>query len=244
MAERFDLTGYAYAHRGLWQPDGAPENSLAAFRAAAAAGLGAELDLRPSADGAAMVFHDPALERLTGQAGLFEQASADDLSGLRLGGTSEPVPSLEALLGLWPADLPLLAEIKIDGSTDPIAFARLVAGQMTAWAGPAAVMSFSEAAVRALPSGLMRGQLVTPSVYSGPEAFAGVVRRAVDDGIDYLGVHHSDAALLEQVTGETAPGLAVWTVRTEDELATARGLGGAVIFETLDPDVAKPPAKP
>ena len=50
------------AHRGLWRPDGAPENSLAAFQAAAAAGYGIELDVQLSADGEAMVFHDGKLE--------------------------------------------------------------------------------------------------------------------------------------------------------------------------------------
>jgi hypothetical protein len=90
----------------------------------------------------------------------------------------------------------------------------------------------------------MRGQLVIPSVYSGADAFAGIVSRALEDGIDYLGVHHSDAALLRRVTEQAAPRLAVWTVRTEDELATARSLSGAVIFEAIDPAVAKPVPAP
>src|SRR3569623_3654743 len=54
------------AHRGLWSPDGAPENSLAAFQAACAAGYGIELDVQLSADGEAMVFHDGGLKRMTG----------------------------------------------------------------------------------------------------------------------------------------------------------------------------------
>jgi hypothetical protein len=46
------------------------------------------------------------------------------------------------------------------------------------------------------------------------------------------------------VSEEAAPRLAVWTVRTEDELATARSLSGAVIFEAIDPAVAKPVPAP
>ena len=34
------------AHRGLWSPDGAPENSLAAFQAACAHGYAIELDVQ------------------------------------------------------------------------------------------------------------------------------------------------------------------------------------------------------
>lgn len=55
------------AHRGLWSPHGAPENSLAGFQAACAAGYGIELDVQLSADGEAMVFHDDTLARLTGR---------------------------------------------------------------------------------------------------------------------------------------------------------------------------------
>ena len=53
------------AHRGLWSPGGAPENSLAAFQAACAAGYGIELDVQITADGEAVVFHDYKLDRLT-----------------------------------------------------------------------------------------------------------------------------------------------------------------------------------
>ena len=61
------------AHRGLHdgaEKGGQPENSLAAFQAAVAAGYGIELDVQTSADGRAMVFHDPQLDRMTGRAGL------------------------------------------------------------------------------------------------------------------------------------------------------------------------------
>ena len=54
------------AHRGLWRPGEAPENSLAAFDIACRSRFGVELDVRLSADGEAVVFHDERLERLTG----------------------------------------------------------------------------------------------------------------------------------------------------------------------------------
>ena len=47
------LTGAPLAHRGLWAPDGAPENSLGAFQHAAENGYGVELDVLLSADGEA-----------------------------------------------------------------------------------------------------------------------------------------------------------------------------------------------
>ena len=55
----------AIAHRG--DPVRHRENTLAAFRAAVEAGAGmVELDVRRTADGAAVVVHDPTLERLWG----------------------------------------------------------------------------------------------------------------------------------------------------------------------------------
>jgi glycerophosphoryl diester phosphodiesterase len=89
----------AIAHRGLWSPDGPPENSLGAFQAACAAGYGIELDVQLSADGEAMVFHDDDLERMTGAAGRIADYTAADLGQMRLNGSDERIPTLvEALV--------------------------------------------------------------------------------------------------------------------------------------------------
>ncbi len=88
------------AHRGLWNPDGPPENSLGAFQAACAAGYGIELDVQLSADGEAMVFHDDKLARLTGADGRLRDRSAAELSELRLAGTDEKIPTLLETLAL------------------------------------------------------------------------------------------------------------------------------------------------
>ncbi len=72
------------AHRGLWRTGAGPENSLAAFEAACRAGYGVELDVRLTADGEAVVFHDDALERMTASSGLVEERTADELAALRL----------------------------------------------------------------------------------------------------------------------------------------------------------------
>ncbi len=88
------------AHRGLWSPGGAPENSQAAFQAACAGGYGVELDVQLSADGEAMVFHDDDLQRLTGQPGRLRDRTAADLAQVRLSGTDERIPTLLEVLTL------------------------------------------------------------------------------------------------------------------------------------------------
>ena len=69
------LAGFRYAHRGLHGP-GVPENSLAAFRRAAEAGYGAELDVRLTRDGRLAVFHDSTLERMCGVPGRVAEKTA------------------------------------------------------------------------------------------------------------------------------------------------------------------------
>lgn len=88
----------AVAHRGLWSPDGAPENSLAAFQAACEAGYGIELDVQLTADGEAVVFHDDKLARLSGAEGRLRDHSLAELRAFRLSGTDEVIPTLAEVL--------------------------------------------------------------------------------------------------------------------------------------------------
>src|SRR3954466_4751370 len=101
------------AHRGLHAArDGRPENSLAAFAHACALGFPAEMDVRLTRDGEVVVFHDRALERLTGASGSVDERTAAELRGLRLLGTAEPVPLLRDVLALVAGRVPLLIELK------------------------------------------------------------------------------------------------------------------------------------
>ncbi|MFO1012608.1 MAG: glycerophosphodiester phosphodiesterase [Caulobacteraceae bacterium] len=90
----------AVAHRGLWAPDGAPENSLGAFQHACERDYGIELDVQLSSDGEAMVFHDHDLKRMTGVEGRLSDHSAADLGKMRLKGTDETIPTLADTLTL------------------------------------------------------------------------------------------------------------------------------------------------
>lgn len=92
------LFGPPIAHRGLWSPDGPPENSLGAFQAACAGDYGIELDVQLSADGEAMVFHDALLKRMTGREGRLADHTAGDLRQMRLAGGDETIPTLAEAL--------------------------------------------------------------------------------------------------------------------------------------------------
>ncbi len=106
------LFGPPIAHRGLWSPNGAPENSLAAFQAACAGGYGIELDVQLTADGEAVVFHDAKLDRLTGVRGRLSDRTADELGALTLAGTDETIPTLGETLTLVGHRAMVLIELK------------------------------------------------------------------------------------------------------------------------------------
>jgi glycerophosphoryl diester phosphodiesterase len=116
------------AHRGA--PRVAPENTLAAFRAAVAAGAdGVELDVHLSRDGVPVVIHDERLERTTNGHGPVGAASAAELATLEAGAWFHPplrgerVPTLQAVLALL---APTLLELHLELKTARMAYPGLV----------------------------------------------------------------------------------------------------------------------
>lgn len=107
------LAGYHYAHRGLHAKErGLPENSLRAFRLAAEAGYGAELDVRLSKDGQLVVMHDESLLRTCGVNREVCDLTAEELREYRLGETEEKIPFLEEVLPIFAGRQPLVIELK------------------------------------------------------------------------------------------------------------------------------------
>lgn len=105
--------GRNIAHRGLHKTDkSVPENSLAAFRNAVDNGYGVELDVRLSADGRLMVFHDEDLERMCHVKGRVEDMTYLELRRLRLAGSEEGIPLLSQVLELIDGKAPAILELK------------------------------------------------------------------------------------------------------------------------------------
>ena len=234
LAETFTPSDFAYAHRGLWTDDGFSENSLDAFLAAARAGLGIEFDVRPASDGTPIIFHDPTLDRMTDESGAVSARAAVQLVGTPLlgGGT---IISLEDLLHAWPQSTPLLCELKIDGQTDAIAFAEAVGTMLSQHSGPAAGMSFSPIAVNALPSDLMRGQLILPSKMSGADDLT----KIVPPRVNYLACHVDDVRHASLQAARVMHSLVTWTVKDIDTCKDVAAITDSQIFEGFDPELAK-----
>lgn len=106
----------AFAHRG-GAADG-PENTLAQFRRAVAAGYRyLETDVHATADGRLVAFHDAVLDRVTDASGRIADLPWDRVRLARVGGR-EPVPLFEELLAAFPGAR-WNVDVKADGALRP-----------------------------------------------------------------------------------------------------------------------------
>lgn len=102
------------AHRGASAD--APENTLDAFRLAVAQGCDAfELDVRLTRDGAAVLMHDPTLDRTCSRPGEVAAMTLAELESADLG-----VPTLRSVLRAFP-EMPVLIELKVAEAQDEVA---------------------------------------------------------------------------------------------------------------------------
>ncbi|WP_245979741.1 glycerophosphodiester phosphodiesterase family protein [Gryllotalpicola protaetiae] len=113
------------AHRGL--ATSAPENTLLAFAAALAAGAPyIETDVHVSADGVAVVSHDPDLKRLAGREARIAQLTGAELAKVDLG-HGQSYSTLAEALEAFP-DARFNIDVKARAAADAVAGAVLGAG--------------------------------------------------------------------------------------------------------------------
>jgi glycerophosphoryl diester phosphodiesterase len=109
-------TPLAFAHRG-GAAEG-DENTAEAFGRAIALGYRyVETDVHATADGVPVVFHDPTLLRMTGNAAPIATLSWADLATVRVGGAAA-VPRLDAVLDAWP-QVRFNIDVKADAAAGP-----------------------------------------------------------------------------------------------------------------------------
>jgi glycerophosphoryl diester phosphodiesterase len=209
------------AHRGACGE--APENTLAAFERAIAAGADAiELDVHLTADGRLAVIHDDTVKRTTGARGKVAKMRFDDLAALDAGRwfgrefAGERIPALEEVVKLAAGRAGLFVEVKKPGRRRAEA-AELVARALEAFDGEAVVESFDAKFVSLFKMTRPRARvaLLTES-RRGLEA----ARRAGADAVSVGLSLPASRRLLSKAKAEGF-GLYVWTVRTFRTLAAA-----------------------
>ncbi len=252
-AMRALLGGRSFAHRGLYDNGGeAPENSLPAFAAAVEGGYAIELDIRLTADGEVVVFHDGSLERMCGLAMPVAALGLAELKELRLLGSRERVPLLSEVLALVAGRAPILVELKtgLPGARpDEVrSLCRKAAELLDAYEGPYLVESFDYLALawfREHRPQVMRGQLAmglgcyVPALGKAGAAAIPARRRRMLSGLLYdfrsrphfIAYRFQDAGPALACCRLLGAMSAAWTVRDVEEESRARKAFDAIIFE-------------
>jgi len=164
------------AHRGASATH--PENTLSSFRAALDLGAPViELDVRVSADGIAVVMHDPDVARTTDGEGLVHELPLAGLAELNAGTPEapEPVPTLADALGLISGRAAVALEIKnLPGEPghaerELIVEATHAELERVGFEGPVLIVSFNPRSVEAskaiapdVPTGFLSMEPVDP----------------------------------------------------------------------------------
>jgi glycerophosphoryl diester phosphodiesterase len=242
------LTARPLAHRGLHDASaGVIENTASAFTAAIDGRYGIECDVQISADGEAMVHHDPALGRLTEGAGALAALNAAALKAVRFKQSADRMLTLGELCDLVAGRATLVIELKSlrDGDRR---LAERTAAVLSGYAGPVAAMSFDPGmveALRGIAPGLPRG-IVAERTYRHPE-WDGVPAAEKRRMAHLLHAHRTRPHFIAYAVRDlpaAAPLIAravfglpllTWTVRTEDDRRRAQRWADQMIFEGWRP---------
>ncbi len=202
----------AFAHRG-YAPDGA-ENSMAAFQRAVELGYRyLETDVRVTADGVPLAFHDARLDRVTDRRGRVDRLPWQVVRRARIVGR-EPIPRLAEVLDAWP-DIRVNIDVKCRAAIAPTVAAIRQAGALER----VCVAAFSTARVAAV-----RGAL-------GPQVCTSLGPRAV------LSLRVARWARTRALTCVQAPARLAGRVFVDDRfVATAHRFGLPVhVYTVNDP---------
>lgn len=236
------LTSTPIAHRGLHDLSaGRPENSLAAFDAAAGKGYPCELDVQLTDSGELIVLHDFDTRRATGRAGRTAALTADDLPGTRLFGTGERVPTLAQVIACVRGRIPLQVEIKRAAGDRPRALVASVLAALKQGGGEYAISSFDPFVVYQLraarspyPVGQIAGLLARQPFHRrviGRYMPGNVITRPDFLSYELAGL---PSAVAEIWRGRGTPVLA-WGVRSPGDEARARKHADNIIFDDYLP---------
>ena len=236
-----------FAHRGYHDKPQIPENSLPAFRRAIGHGWGAELDVHLLKDGTLAVFHDSDLLRCTGQSGMIEDLTVQELKKLRLEGTEEQVPLFDEVLALFEDETPLIIELK-SANGNHFALTKAVCERLDSYRGVYCIESFDPFCLldlKKLRPEACRGQLSMNFVKepSGlpfyKRVIAGNMLLNFLTRPDFIAYQYEDRAGLSPLLCRKLWHIqeVSWTIRRKQDLLDAEREGSIAIFERFDPDL-------
>jgi len=242
------LTARPIAHRGLHDPaKGLIENTAAAVQAAIAAGYGIEVDAQLSGDGEAMVYHDATLGRLTEGDARLDRLNAAELKRAPFRDSNERMLTLGELCDLVAGRTTMLIELKSRFDGD-VRLAERVAAVLTAYAGPAAPMSFDPWQIRALRHKARKLACGIVAAKYRPHPYWDLMPAWMRHGMGYLltavvgrpqfiAYAAADLPALAPLSAKTLLRLPLlaWTIHGEAERRHALRFADQIIFEGFRP---------
>ncbi len=236
--------GHRYAHRGLHNKPTIPENSIAAFKAAASKGYAIELDVHLMRDNNIAVIHDSSLKRTAGVDLKIEELETHDLQNFTLEESNEKIPTLSEVLDLVDGKVPLLVEIKTDGNCAKVTAKTVEI--LKNYKGDYCIESFDPRCILWLKKNapeIVRGQLTQDFIKekSGLSFFTRLLLTPLVLNCltrpDFIAVKQSDrkAAQIFLSTQIWSVKKFVWTVKTKDEMQMLEKEGFTTIFEQFEP---------
>jgi len=234
--------GKEYAHRGLWSnlpENGRSENSPAAFRAAAAKGMGVELDIQLTADKQVVVFHDSTLKRVCGADKKVAELTYEQLKDYPLP-NGEQIPLFTEVLDML-GGVPIICEIKPGKSNSDTECCALAADMIAGYKGDICIESFTPFAVKWFRDNrpeIIRGQL-SSSFDTPEEGLSGIMAFAMRHLIinllsrpDFIAYNYRrDSFGFRLCRLLYSPFCVAWTARGQEERAAAKRRFATVIFE-------------
>jgi glycerophosphoryl diester phosphodiesterase len=210
----------------------APENTMAAFREAIAAGSdGIEFDVRLTRDGVPVIIHDNTLRRTTGLPHRVADLTWRELATLDVG-----VPSLDQLFTLFDAnDLLLFLEMKVDSTAEHLPLAEACCKLIDEYSFKQRVFveCFDLKALEVIKN--IDSEIRTAALFQPKLANQQIIDRAKAIGASALALHYrlaSESLVEKAIDAELR--VAVWTVDDPAWIARARSLGIAALI-TNDP---------
>lgn len=237
--ERTAFLGVHYAHRGLFNNDTeAPENSLNAIRKAVKAGYGIEFDVQLSKDNIPVVFHDASLKRMCGVNGKVWEYTLEELQKMKLGQSSQTIPTLEAVLKEVAGKVPLIVEYKMDRVDTKVC--ELGNELLKRYRGPYCIESFHPLAVkwyREHRPDVLRGQLSENFIRSGRKGIQMWIMTYLLSNVmtrpDFIAYRHKDADNISRCICRKMGALSVtWTIKNQKEFEKAKPHFDLFIFDS------------
>lgn len=244
------LLGRDYAHRGLWNTNdpgegNAPENSLAAFRAAVEKDYGVELDVHLTKDGHLVVHHDDSLKRLTGTDIHIAESTLAEVRECHLP-NGEPVPTYDEVLETIAGRIPMIVEVKVE-KRNHAALSKAVYERMKRYEGPWCMESFDPRAVqwfRQNAPEIIRGQLAFDKAGKGKNVKTWgrnlYIASMLQDFLSRPDFIAFDAKSVKwhslpiHLLRRMKPWFVAWTVRSQADMDALRGQYDLQIFEKFE----------